>query len=98
MPDEYTTLQKAQDAREFAESRFGKHYIARLKSLRADALTAAQDISYTDSFRAHKATQASVLSQEIEYFRIAQVIQKNPSMMAKLKERIVRKEVGDSDV
>ncbi len=99
MRSDYDSLEKAADAQAFARTRFGKHYVARLTQLRDDALKVSMDISYTDSFRAHKATQAAVYEQEITYFQIAQTIQENKGILQKVRARLdARKEAQVKDV
>lgn len=84
----YDALTLSEDAQRFARSRFGRHYIKRLKKLRESHLDAAMSMEYTDSFRANSASKAAAIGAEIEFFKIAQTIQSTPSLRQKLVEKM----------
>lgn len=83
---DYTGEQITRDAVAFAESRFGKHYLRRLKSARQRALEEAEDLTFTDSYRANRASQAAAVRAEIDYFATAKKIKNDPKLMRKLIE------------
>ena len=88
----YEPIEISADATEFANSRFGNHYLARLKSSKKRHLDAAMNITFTDSYRAHRASKAAALTSEIEYFKIAQTIQETPSLLNRLRKKWMSKE------
>lgn len=92
---DYNALELSQDAVKFAGSRFGKHYLSRLKKLREGHLAHAMDMALTDSYRANSASKASAVDAEIEFFQIAQTIQNTPSLLKRLRDKLMPKEVKD---
>lgn len=98
MPSDYRTVDIARDAAAFANSRFGKHYLKRLKKSHARALRVTLDKSYSDSYRANSASEAAVYASELEYFEIAHSIASNPSLVRRLAAKFIGKEGGDTEV
>lgn len=88
--DAYDALTLSQDATTFAKSRFGKHYIARITRLREGHLEVAQNMEFTDSYRANSASKASALGAELEFFNIAQTIQTEPTLLERLKKKLMK--------
>lgn len=86
MSSEYGTVEIVHDATTFAASRFGQHYLDRLKDKKADALNVAMDMSFNDSFRAHSATVAKSVQDELDYFDGLQRIKNKPATMKKLAD------------
>lgn len=95
---EYNPIELSKDAVDFANSRFGKHYMARLERLQKRHLDAAMDIDYSDSYRAHRASKAAALASQLEFFQIAQTIQDTPSLLNRLRKKLMGKEEADEDV
>ena len=94
MDSKYGTVEIVHDATSFAASRFGKHYLERLQAKKDDALTAAMNLTYTDSFRAHSATVAKSVQDELDYFEAVQRIKNKPELMKSLAERLKIKRGG----
>ena len=90
--DDYPSIAIAADAVEFANSRFGKHYIARLEASRQRHLDLVMNTELTDSFRAHAATKAATVQSELDYFTTSQAVMNNPSLVAKLRAKLTKKE------
>lgn len=90
--DGYPSIAIAADAVEFASSRFGKHYLARLEASRQRHLDLAMNSELTDSFRAHAATKAATVQSEIDYFATSQSVMANPTLVAKLRAKLSKKE------
>ena len=96
----YDPIDLSQDATRFANSRFGKHYLARLERLKTVHLTAAMKVDFTDSYRAHRASKAAAIDSELEFFRIARTIQESPSLLKRLRKKLLgrEEEANDEDV
>lgn len=94
MDSKYGTSDIVNDATSFASSRFGKHYLERLASKKGDALNAAMNMDFTDSYRAHSATVAKSVQDELDYFEAVQRIKNNPSLMKTLADRLKVKRGG----
>lgn len=90
--DDYPSIAIAADAAEFASTRFGKHYLARLEASRQRHLELAMNSELTDSFRAHAATKAATVQSEIDYFATSQAVMKDPSLVAKMRAKLIKKE------
>lgn len=83
---EYDPVAKAQDATAFANSRFGKHYLALLTTVRDGHYQKARqhqkdgktDLAVAEIARADEADGF------IDYFTQAQIIIETPSMMKKM--------------
>jgi hypothetical protein len=88
MDSKYGTVEIVHDATTFAASRFGQHYLDRLKTKKDDALNAAMNLSYTDSFRSHSATVAKSVQDELDYFDAVQRIKNKPALMKTLADRL----------
>jgi hypothetical protein len=91
----YDPIELSRDATAFAKSRFGQHYLARLEDAQKRHLEAAMNIDFTDSYRSHRASKAAAIASEIEYFKIAQTIQETPSLMERLRKKLMGKEDAD---
>jgi len=85
--EDYPSLDIAQDAIAFARSKFGQHYLMRLKKKQAKYIEIVTDDSYTDSYRNSAGSKLSVVRSEIDYFRTAQTIVSTPSLLEKLKAK-----------
>lgn len=96
MSSTYGSLQKAADAKAFASTRFGKHYIERLKMLRDVATDESRDPKQPSDYAAKMAVKAGAYAKEIDYFHIAQTIDGSKAIKAKLKKK--QKEVADKKV
>jgi len=86
----YDALALSQDATAFAKSRFGVHYVSRLTRLRDTYLDIAQNLEFSDSYRANHASKAAALASELEFFQIAQTIQATPSLLQRLKKKLMK--------
>lgn len=95
---DYDPAQLVHDANEFADSRFGAHYMERLEAAKQRAVAQTMDKRLTDSERAHAGTVAATLQAEINYFNIARTVKVTPSLMDKLRRKFKEKEATDIDV
>jgi hypothetical protein len=89
---EYTSEQITVDAVEFANSRFGQHYTARLVKAQQRARDDAENLELTDSYRANRASQAAAIQAELHYFETARTVASNPDYMARLRKAVTKKE------
>lgn len=87
IPEDYPSLEIAQDALTFARSRFGVRYLQRLKKKQAKYIEIVTDDSYTDSNRNSAGSKLAVVREELDYFRTAQMIVSTPSILNKLKAK-----------
>ena len=92
----YDSASVAQDAAAFMSSRFGQHYLARLKKLKTKALDDAMNSKLKDSYRLHQSTRADVYDRELAYFATASSITSNPDLMTRLKKSVKQK-LGKED-
>jgi len=84
---EYTSEEKNRDAVAFLKTRFGKHYVARIKRLYKEALNISYDIeNYRKDYREYCATRAKCLKKEIDYFELHKKIAKDPNIVARMIE------------
>lgn len=95
LDNEYTTDLIAADAKAFADSRFGMHYLDRLNKAHARCMETVMDLDCSDSYRANMASKASAIRAEIEYFEIAQNIATNPTILERLRLKAERKKAPD---
>lgn len=90
MNDEYDSAQRNADAVEFANSRFGQHYLKRLAEVRDDHFTKAR--AYQKEGRnelvADRIARADEIDGEIIYFQLAQE-QVKRTMAQRLKDTFV---------
>ena len=93
--DNYDTIQLVNDATTFADSKFGQHYLVRLRKALKRHLDAAMDTKLSDSQRAHAATKAATVQSELEYFEIAKSVQETPSLLDRLRRKLRREEESD---
>lgn len=91
--EDYSSEEKNQDAIAFMQSRFGKHYIARLKARKARALEIVTNYELNDSYRAHAGTEIATVQKELNYFKTHQAIAQDPSFMERLREKFSKKGV-----
>lgn len=87
----YTSEQITRDAVQFAESRFGQHYLSRLEKALERCLTDAENLEYSDSFRANRASQAATVRAELNYFTTAKTVASSPTMMKKLRDKALKR-------
>ena len=95
MLSKYDPTELAKDATAFASSNFGKHYLERLASTRERHLKDAMNSNYNDSFRAHAATKAAAVQDEIDYFDTAKKIRNSPDLIARLTSKFKKEESPD---
>jgi hypothetical protein len=90
---EYDPIQKAQDATEFAKSRFGQHYLARLTEVRENHyVQARQDRKAgSDSLALGHLDRADEIDGEIAYFAQAKEITESPTLMKRIRESLEKK-------
>jgi hypothetical protein len=93
----YDAMTRTEDAVHFAESPFGQHHLKRLRKQRERYLELSMNEDYTDSYRAHMATKASVYQKELDYFATAIMVKSDPKLMQRLKDKIFRKEADPDD-
>jgi ribosomal protein S12 methylthiotransferase accessory factor YcaO len=91
MNDEYDAIALFHDADEFRQSRFGKHYLARLEAARGRYLAQTQDDSLNDSQRAHAGSKAAVVSEELAYFQTVEATVNDKSLLERLREGIKKR-------
>lgn len=91
-----SSLSLAQEAANFTNSVFGKHYIARLEVIRDDYRRRSESVDITESQSRAYSLKASAYDDEIGYFRTAVEIVSNPSIVKRLKDKLKSK--GDSSV
>lgn len=84
----YEALDLSHDAVAFTKSKFGRHYLGRLARIQQSHIEAGMNLDYTDSFRANSMSKAAAIAAEIEFFQIAQTIQKSPTMLERLKKKL----------
>ncbi|MCA1565830.1 MAG: hypothetical protein LC803_09370 [Acidobacteria bacterium] len=87
-------LQLVYDANEFANSRFGQHYLNRLVQAKEREMRMAMDARLTDSQRAHAASRAATVQAELDYFETAKTVRETPSLLNRLR----RKLTGEEDI
>ena len=98
MDSSYDAVTRTEDAVRFAESQFGRHHLKRLEKRRKQYQELAEDTQYTDSYRAHMATKASVYKSELDYFATAQKVKDDPTMMKRLIDKLSRKGADPDEV
>lgn len=96
--DNYTSDQITRDAVAFAESQFGQHYLARLEKAKKRALDDAMDLDLSDTYRVHRASQAASKQDEIDYFATAQRVYDDPSLMKKLRDKVLKRREADKEL
>lgn len=89
---DYTSEQITLDAVAFSESRFGRHYITRLRKAQQRAREDAENLELTDSYRANRSSQAAAVQAELGYFETAKTVATNPDYMDRLRRAVTRKE------
>ncbi|MFE7720102.1 hypothetical protein ACFU44_13795 [Nocardia rhizosphaerihabitans] len=94
--DTYSPMDITNDAADFAKTRFGQHYLDRLRDDRQRNIDTATRRDLTDSYRAHAMTAVNQIDRELDYFSTAEKISNDPTLMQKLRDgflkRIGRKE------
>lgn len=90
--DSYDPVQLVYDANEFADSKFGQHYLDRLRDAKQRELDAATDRRRTDSERAHAGTAAATVQAELDYFATARTVEETPSLLKRLRAKFKGKE------
>lgn len=95
MASKYDPIALANEAAQFAVSAFGQHYLERLEASVARARRDAENLSYNDSYRAHKSTYAASKQEEIDYFKTATDIKNSPDLMTRLKAKLKKEESPD---
>ena len=98
MESNYDAVTRTEDACKFATSQFGRHHLRRLAKQRKRYQELSEDTQYTDSFRAHMATKASVYKSELDYFATAQKVKDDPTMMQRLIDKLSRKGADPDEV
>lgn len=95
--DGYDAILKAQDATEFAESRFGEHYMSRLTTVRDDHFAKARQFRKDgkDSLALGELDRADEIDGEIAYFQQAKEITKNPNLIERIRENLKKREKGE---
>lgn len=88
---EYDPIQLTADAAKFANSRFGKHYLARLEAAKARFLDEAMNDELTDTQRAHAATKAHTVKLEIDYFATATAVQEDAKLLKRMSDNFRRR-------
>jgi hypothetical protein len=96
MDNEYTSEQKLIDAVQFATSRFGLHYLGRLRSAYDRCMTDVLNVALTDSYRANRASQAQAIQAELDYFTTAEATVRNPSLMERLRAAVTKKKEAET--
>lgn len=91
-----SSLALAQEASNFIRTEFGKHYLSRLERIRDDYRRRSEHVDVTESQSRAYSLKASAYDDEIGYFRTAEEIVSNPSIVKRLKDKLKRK--GDSSV
>lgn len=86
------SLALAHEAVTFARSSFGKHYLYRLAMIRDDYRKKAETIDVTESESRAYSLKASAYDDEIRYFKTAESITTNPTLVKKLTDMLKRKE------
>lgn len=92
MASKYNPIDLANDASQFAVSRFGQHYLDRLRTAKERELKKAMDSSFNDSYRAHAATKASAVQDELDYFDIAKGFKNSPELIKRLSDKLKGKD------
>lgn len=92
---EYDGIALAHDATEFAESRFGQHYLTRIEGFRQSYLAQTQNEGLSDSQRAHAGSRAAVVADEIAYFQTAKTITSDPSLIKRIRDNLEKKLKGE---
>jgi len=92
MSDEYNPVDITKDAVRFSRSRFGMHYLARLHKARERALTDAVNIDMPSEWCGKRAAQADAVQKEIDYFKTAEIIANDETMMQRLRNKVRSKE------
>jgi len=90
------SLALAHEAVTFANSQFGKHYLARLERIRDDYRKKAEDVRATESESRAFSLKASAYDDELGYFRTANEIVSNPGIVKQLTAKLRKK--GDSSI
>lgn len=88
---EYDPIQLTADAVKFANSRFGRHYLARLKAAKTRYLADAMNDTLTDSARAHAGTKAATVALEIDYFTTAKTVQDDSNLLKRMSDNFRRR-------
>lgn len=96
--DNYASDMITKDAVDFAQSRFGKHYLERLHKAKQRALDDAMDLEMSDSYRVHRASQAKAIQSEIDYFATAQRVYDDPALMKKLRDKVLKRREPDIEL
>jgi len=90
------SLAIANMATQFAQSEWGKHYVARLERIRDEYRKKAGLLTITaDESRAYS-VKATAYDDEISYFQTAQTIVSSPNLVKMLKDKLKSK--GDQTV
>lgn len=94
---EYDPIAKAQDAVTFAQSRFGKHYLDRLATVRDDHYRKARTAQKADNFKraATEIARADEIDGELAYFQQAKQITESPTLMSRIRDNLKKKEKAD---
>lgn len=96
--NDYDPIAKAQDATAFAESRFGKHYLERLESVRDGHYRSARTLQRDGAdlaLIAAEIARADETDGEIAYFAQAKEISTNPTLMERIRKNLRKKENAD---
>lgn len=96
--NDYDPIQKASDATKFAESRFGKHYLARLQSVREGHYRAARTLQRDgakDTLLAAAIARADEIDGELAYFAQAREIVTQPKLRERILKNLKRKSADD---
>jgi hypothetical protein len=95
MPPRYRSIDIARDATAFASSKFGQHYIKRLVEAGERHRSAAKQLDIPKDLADRHTQRAAVYEGELEYFRIAEDIQRNPTLMNQLQAKLAGREAPD---
>lgn len=96
--DSYSSLEITADSVKFSKSRFGKHRLAMLQRLKADALDNAMNLQLSDSVRAHQATVAATFQKVIDVFVVAEKISDDPKLKKRLHDAASERSKKQKDV
>lgn len=97
--DDYDPVTLFTDAEQFRSSRFGQHYLTKLKADRAAFLAATQDETLSDSQRAHAGSKAALTQRYLTYFQNVETTVKDKGILERLREGwLKRKGGGTKDV
>lgn len=95
--NEYDPVLLTRDAVKFAQSKFGRHYLKKLRTMTADYSNSAKDRRLSNEQRGEFGLRAAEIDDLLAYFKTAQTIAESPDLLTRLREGFKKRVGGQTE-